>query len=187
MSGPDLGYGSHVAILAAAIMRTTGSVLECGAGDWSTPVVHYTAGSRDVVTADIEGGWLDRVVAYGGGNGSHRFYDVRTRLMPGEPRSVTKDIEAWVAFIRSLNEYWGIAFVDCSPGEARVPIIEALQGRADLIVAHDTEADIPPSGGNYGWKKLEGRFKYISTCKRFRPWTTVYSDKTPFELAECDR
>lgn len=173
----DLGVGSHVPILAAAIARTTGPILECGTGDWSTPLIHALAnGKRGIYSVDTSQEWLDKFTpTYM--SGLHRF-----ALLPhiGDHHQT---IRAWTVFGLSLHEHRdGVCFLDQSPGEARVPMAKAIKGKFKFIVAHDTDADIPPGGGNYGWKELDGYFKYQFTFKDLRPWTTVYSDEEEFVL-----
>lgn len=84
-------------------------------------------------------------------------------------------VEDWAdRIIRECG--FGLAFVDFSPADKRVDAILGLRTRATVIVAHDVEADIPPSPGAYGWKRLEGIFKHEYIFKDVRPWTAVWSD-----------
>jgi hypothetical protein len=156
--------GSHVPILAAAIARTQGPVLECGCGWWSTSLIHLAAAGRSIVSCETDAEWLSKFVVYQRNN--HRFVHVRN----------------WREHPVITSERWSVAFVDCSPGEERIHVIQRLKPYATYIVAHDVDADIPPGGGNYGWKQLEGFFKYEVIFKDVRPWTTVYSDVEEFKL-----
>ena len=56
------GFGSHVRVLAAAAVATTGDVLELGTGFYSTPLLHTIAqaagGTRMIVSTDTDAGWL---------------------------------------------------------------------------------------------------------------------------------
>lgn len=175
----DLGVGSHVPILAAAIARTTGPILECGTGHWSTHMIRWLARGREVNSMDTDKAWLDIFIA---------LYEKPMEMTFSIVRGADQHhglIATWVAYGKSLNaEHYkdGICFLDQSPGEARVPMAKAIKGKFKFIVAHDTEADIPPGGGNYGWKQLDGYFKYQYTFMDVRPWTTVYSDVEEFKL-----
>lgn len=172
----DLGVGSHFPILAAAIARTTGDILECGTGWWSTPLIHALAnGNRKVRSIDSDESWLEKFIPL------YRcdFHTFESLMASGHH----PQIEAWEMLGESLPEYPdGVCFLDQSPGEARVPMAKAIKGKFKFLVAHDVDADIPPGGGNYGWKQLDGFFKYHYIFKDLRPWTAVYSDIEMFSI-----
>lgn len=173
----DLGIASHIAILASAIYRTTGAVLECGLGHWSTHLVHLMSnGKRQVVSLETDSKWLEKFIHLE--SPWHRF-----ACLHGKDEK--RLIQTWIEYAMNLDASAyanGVVFLDQSPGEARVPMAMALKGKAQYIVCHDTQADIPPGGGNYGWKQLDGVFKYAVTYEAVRPWTTIYSDDVEFEL-----
>lgn len=162
------GVGSHFPVLAAAVARTTGPVLECGMGYWSSIMLYLMCkGKRDLLGLDSDPLWAGRFSGL-----------YATGIIQG-------GIDTWVAYCQSLRDdiyQDGVIFVDNAPGEARVPMIIALKGKAKFIVVHDLEADIPPSAGNYGWKQLNGMFRYHTVFKDFRPWTGVFSDVEEFVL-----
>lgn len=171
MYGEDLGVGSHFPVLAAALMRTTGPVLECGVGWWSTPMLHLMCDKkRELVSLDSSREWLNKFTGFV--TETHDF------------GLIDNSIEAWHSYGRSLGDFYkdGVIFLDQSPGESRVPMAKSLKGKFHFLVCHDTCADIPPSGGGYGWEQLEKFFKYQATFREVRPWTTVYSDVEEFTL-----
>ena len=150
----DLGYGSHVAILGGAVLRTTGPVLEIGSGHSSTPFLHEicAAQGRHLVTLELDAAWIEN------------FVDLRT---PGhEVILATTD----VAKSPLLREDWGVVFIDHSPGETRGAVITAARDHAEYVVAHDTEEI-----ANYGMEPSLNAFKYRRDFRRNRPWTTVAS------------
>ena len=173
----DLGVGSHVAVLSAAIARTTGPILECGLGHWSTPLIHLMAnGERHIISLETDVKWLEKFLHLE--RAWHQF-----RTIYGENQK--EQIQAWIEYAQALEDCVfanGVVFLDQSPGEARVPMAMALKGKALYIICHDTCADIPPGGGNYGWAQLDGVFKYAVTYADLRPTTTVYSDEVEFAL-----
>lgn len=177
------GVFSHFPFLALALDRTAGAVLECGAGWGSTPLIHYLSEGRRVMTVETNADWLKPFEPYK--SDSHVFIELVID-------SKTQDqhhglISHWEKFALKMAErQWGVVFLDQSPGEARVPCAIALKNSATYIVCHDTEADIPPSGGNYGWAQLDSHFKFKRTVKRIRPWTTIYSNIQDFPLEACD-
>ena len=159
----DLGVGSHVPILAAAVVRTSGPVLECGMGKWSSHMLHLMCRGRYLRSLETSQDWLER------------FTDYRSPLH--EVSLVSYWREA-----RLEDKHWSVAFVDHAPGEERPDTILRLKDHADFIVVHDWCADRPGSGGNYGWKKLEGVFKYVVEYERTRPVTAILSDVEAFVI-----
>jgi len=164
MNRQDLGYGSHVPILAAAVARTSGPVIELGTGWWSTPMLHMLCKGRYLLSLETEPGWL----------ANFQFMQ--------SPNHIVRQVDDWWKEKDIDEKEWAVAFVDSHPGEMRPGLALRLKERTRFIVAHDTEADIPPSGGNYGWANLKGRFKYEVIYKEVRPWTTIYSDHEEFKL-----
>lgn len=168
----DGGFFSHYVVLSSAIVIAQGKVLEMGCGWGSTPLVHYL--SDDALTIDGDADWLARFECY--------------RSPLHEFRSVEPTVAAWEKLAKKLaaEDHYGVVFLDQAPGEARVPCALALKDSADYIVCHDTCADNPGSGGNYGWRQLDGVFRYQRTMKRMKPWTTVYSNFKDFPIEACD-
>lgn len=160
----DLGVGSHVPVLAAAVAKTTGPVLECGTGWWSTPLLHLMCKDRPLVSLETDREWVEK------------FGQMRS------PMHDLRHVSDWKAVDLIDSVEWSVAFVDNSPGEERIDVIRRLRSKTTFIVAHDTDADIPPSGGNYGWAKINGVFRFQFTYMIVRPWTTVYSDFKEFAL-----
>lgn len=58
----NVSTGSHITLLASAVLATTGDVLELGTGFFSTPLLHSmvksTRGSRTIVSTDTDASWL---------------------------------------------------------------------------------------------------------------------------------
>lgn len=162
-------YGSHYPILAATVAKTKGPVLEMGAGDWSTPMLHYMckAMGRTLHTVETNAQWLERFKEYEGPG--HQL----TYLAPDD----------WLAV---LPDRFGVIFIDGSPGEMRHVWIQRLQSKAHFIVAHDSEKDYQVAS-NYMYEKVRPLFKYVNEFQRFRPYTVVLSDEEPFEIDEVDR
>ena len=62
---PDrAGFGTHLKLLAVAALLTRGDILEMGAGDFSTEVLHdivrMDEECRKLVTADSNKEWIDK-------------------------------------------------------------------------------------------------------------------------------
>ena len=171
---PDLGVGSHQAVLAAAIARTAGPIVECGVGHFSTAMVHLLGRGRQILSLETDAEWLGKFAHLKSAN--HRM-----ELVPflGHHEAIAE----WERIGREMEPTQdGVIFLDQSPGEARVPMAKAIKGKFKYLVAHDTEADIPPGGGNYMWRRLNGVFRFEVVYKDVRTWTTVYSDEEEFAL-----
>lgn len=173
----DLGYFSHFPVLAAAIRRAPGPILEMGCGHGSTHLIHLLAGGDEVRTFDSDTEWLGRFSAI---YGSDRHLFAHVNFPVGDVRAA---IATWsaIAELYSRRPY-AVAFLDMAPGEARVPVAKILKDSVTYLVCHDTEADDPPGGGNYGWRELDATFRYRSRFERLRPFTTVYSNVREFDL-----
>lgn len=162
----DLGVGSHVPFLAAAVARTKGLVAEFGTGWWSTPLLHWMcAGRRPLISYETDREWLEVM----------RQFD--------HPDHILVHVSKWDDV--PIPDGIAVAFVDCSEDSThqrhhRPALVKRLKGKAHFIVCHDTEADIRPAAGDYGWSQLDSLFKYEFTFQGIRPWTTVYSDVEQF-------
>ena len=164
-----MSYNSHYSVLAGVVAGTQGPILELGAGDGSTPMLHYIASTMDrpILTADTNAEWLAKYVGYG--THLHTF----------------KFVEGWKEF-KDPFERIGCIFIDCAPGEAREHLARRYKNRADFVVCHDSEKDYA-SGGNYQYEKVIPEFKHVSEFRRFRPYTLIMSNVRNFHIPECDR
>lgn len=164
-------YVTHIPVLAAAVARTSGPVLELGAGWGSTPMLHLMCHqtTRHLTTLETD----------------ERFFELFGRLQ--SPLHELRQIESWTddPTIES-RPYWGLAFVDCAPGEERAGLISRLRGRCRLIVAHDSETDLG-AGGNYGYEAVKEGFRYTAEYRLMRPYTLVLSEDMPFDLDPAER
>ena len=148
---------THIALLAATVARSKGAVIELGCGHFSTPLLHHLCKGRRLVSVDHDPSWVDQ------------FRDLQTK--DHELLCVT----AWERVDLTNANGWDVAFVDCAPAEARVPLILRLLDRARQIVIHDTEHSL------YGYERIWPLFKYRYDDKRLGPWTSVVSNVEAFE------
>jgi len=146
-------YVSHVPLLLAAMARSSGPVLELGAGLGSTPALHGACAlaRRRLVTLDSDPLWLAKFAGYG--RDWHAMRLVRS-----------------FADLPEYGEPWGLVLVDHGEARLRGASIAALR-HAELLVVHDT--DYPQL---YGYEPVLSEFRYRYDWKRMYPQTTIVSD-----------
>ena len=159
----DANWGTHQTPLIAAIVHTSGPILELGCGDFSTPLLHAvcSVNQRTLLSADADKKWLrlflDLETPW------HKFIYVPVFENPNNPQArewdqVGKDV------------HWSIVFIDHSPGSRRATDIQRLRTHTDIFVVHDTEKPYK----NY--KPVLANFKYKFVYKRYKKQTTLVSD-----------
>ena len=143
------GWGSHLPALVHYVLRTRGPVLELGAGQWSTPVLHAmcAAGGRKLVTAEEDAAWRMKLAGDLAGEG-HEFL---------------------ASYGRAINRagYWSVVLIDHAMDRRQADLL-ALGGRADVLVCHDTNCV------KYGWDF--SRFRHRRDWADLSPTTTAVSD-----------
>lgn len=162
-------YGTHFPILAAAISRSKGAILELGCGDYSTPLIHYAAAHRYVLSADTDRAWITKFAEGYACPRRHEF----------------QHVEDWKRFSIPPIDF-GVAFIDCAPGEARHELAVRVAHRAQWVILHDSETDYG-SGGNYMYDRAKPHFKYVTEFRRFRPYTLIMSNVAGFPIETVDQ
>jgi hypothetical protein len=154
--------GTHFPILAAAVARTKGLVVECGVGDYSTPLLHFMCAQeqRVLISYETSAEWLELFSQY---------------RAPWHAMVALKDWQDCWGFGGDESEI-GVAFIDCAPGNMRPFLAERFSQRAHYIVCHDLEAY------GDGWPSIEGVFKYTTIWKQYPTWTGVFSNFEEFKL-----
>jgi predicted O-methyltransferase YrrM len=166
-------YGTHFPMLADAVMTFGGPVLELGAGHYSTPMLHYLCRGRyALVTVDNDNEWLRQFRNYE--VDSHHKFELAT------------DWKTWVQTPTATNVVWGVVFIDCKPGEERAALVKHFLDHAQVVIAHDTETDYDV-GGNYQYEPVFKQAKYRADFCRYRPYTTLVSNRVNYTVSECDR
>ena len=150
-------YGTHLPMLIHAVMNSSGPVLECGCGHWSTPVLHELCRvqERELVTVDNDPKWLEEF---------QRFRSSNHTLVY---------VEDWEEIYPRLQEDWGVVFIDCHPPKARGELLERAHG-AEYVVAHDTEHFEQEW---YGWHTRLVRYRHWYEDRTSFPYTSVLSDR----------
>jgi len=144
-------YGTHIPALVAALMATTGPVLELGSGNLSTPLLHAVSFKRPVETVEHDRRWGKRFEA-----------------MATDRHAITL-IDDWSEWCdRAAAKKWDVVLLDCEPWEIRIMLAEYLRDMAKLIVVHDSEQAM--------WNGVLDTFKYRRTDRSMLPNTAIVSD-----------
>lgn len=155
--------GSHREPLAYAVSHTEGPVLELGAGDFSTPMLHeLCCPGRLVVTMDSKAEWLNRFRYLESERHVFRLVDPPT-------------LDGWRIVLPGILGEAGrfsVALIDHSPADARNATAEIVRPFCDVLVVHDLWRGT-------GMKPLTASLlqaKYSRKYSRSRPATGVLSD-----------
>lgn len=149
----DEGYFSHIPLLAAAMTKTSGPVLELGAGLGSTLLLHGLCGAmgRSLLTVDSNSLWLEKFI--------------NLRRSWHELKLVNDFLE-----LPEYSQHWGLVFIDHGICLQRGVSLEALKD-VDMVLCHDTchyfLYNYQPAINSY---KYRWNYKPAST-----PMTTVVS------------
>lgn len=156
-------YSTFLPVLMEAVNRTSGDVLELGAGVFSTPVLHWMCkkGKRRLVTIENDEKWFN-------------FSRWRFRFGSNQPvqhRFVF--VKNWDDAERYINKEWDVVLIDHSPSERRIVEIEKLANLAKYIVVHDADSF---QEKNYHYSKIFPLFKYRYDFTEVEPATMVLSN-----------
>lgn len=176
-------YATHQQALITAVARTTGSVLELGAGHYSTPVLSALCGTarRFLVTAEHEENWLAEFKHLE--NYRHALQHVTDWATWDEWPAWAGAVQARANHVLALDEVepvkiavpgvrrWGVAFIDHGIAHLRGPCIEKLRDTTEVFVVHDTE-----QMKMYGYDAVLPKFKYAITARTRWPYTSIVSD-----------
>ena len=174
MPSNDLGVYSHFPVLAAALAKTTGPVLELGMGWGSTPLLHTVcrAQNRTLASFETDRRWMDQFSFLEGGEVGTRTHHMYF-------------IEDWLkGFPWATAGPYGVALIDCAPGEIRKDLALRLKGHAKFILLHDALSDPPHGAGDYRYDEIIPKFKYHEYYGVLRPPSLILSDFEPFGLSE---
>ncbi len=142
-------FGTHQPLLFAACLSTQGSIVELGAGFYSTPFIHALtlAQGRDAYTVETQAGYLNFMSGYV--SDRHRLWLFDEEIERGPNGKVVlgdgRKARIVEAQARYLEQRFGrmtdisVVFVDHSPGFLRQPAVAWFADRTEFIVVHDTE------------------------------------------------
>jgi hypothetical protein len=150
-------YATHQPSLAMAVVKTSGAILELGAGHYSTPLLHALAGgTRTLLTVDNSYGWLEEFRALA--TAWHTLLHARD----------------WKSGILPLAESpWSVCLIDNEPYTLRGWSIDLLRKNTEVFVVHDSEPQ-HDNNDNFGYSIL-CNFRYRRNDRRM-PRTTIVSE-----------
>lgn len=161
-------YGTHIPLLAATLARLSelgnSPVVEFGCGHYSTSLISaFTRLSgRGHIIVETDREWLYKTVS-------------PSVLSHARVRVVGHSYEA----IPLLPDGMSLAFVDCEATNfARARVLSDLQGRADVVVIHDTE---PTNEKLYSLSPQMAEYRYRYTDTSRVPHTTILSNTYPVD------
>lgn len=163
----DGNWGTHVVPLISAVINSKGPILELGAGDYSTPLLHALCKKehRFLLSTDTDKQWLEL------------FRDLETTYHKLHYVSVYEDDkmlnpkpEKWDDI--GNDQFWGVVLVDHRPAERRRVEIERLKKNTNIFVVHDSEQL------SYQYEDIFATFKYRYDYSRYRSRTTLISNET---------
>ena len=160
---PDCG--THMSMFLTAVMYTGGPILELGAGDYSTPLLHAVC-SRDkryLVTADTSMNLLSNFIDLQRSWHAFHYVPVYEDDWASNPKP-----DRWDHVGGETD--WSVVIINHRPGERRVKDIERLRPHTEIFVIHDTQER------GYGYDSILGSFKYGYRDERYATQTIMVSD-----------
>lgn len=148
MSHPAPGT-THIPLLTRAVLRSTGPILECGAGYFSTPLLFEMAlaSGRTLITVEDAPEYAALARSY-----EHPLHQV-----------LEGSYDHTLRHLRQESGSFGVLFLDHSDA-GRKDYLAAIGDRAQYVVIHDTD----------GGSQFPGH-PYRYDDRRQTPWTTLLS------------
>jgi hypothetical protein len=178
-------FGTHQALLVAALAATHGPIVEMGGGYYSTPLVSAFSGIQGRTAYTLETGEFvyDKLKPYHSGlhqvllMPGYRFDQIGKFTSDGTPNAKVKERQReylevfWKDHQANGGGRFSVAFIDQAPGFLRTPAIEFFRDKADFVMTHDSEHvehyHLEPLISSFG-----SRFDYDV----FRPNSVILSD-----------
>jgi hypothetical protein len=150
--------------LFAALLSTTGPVLELGMGHGSTPILHEFCKdtNRLLCSWDSDPAWVSKFTS---------FESPLHKVLCCDGNWDNPQIDL------PPSGKWSVVLIDHAPGERRKVDIERLAHKAEIIIAHDTE---PDADGGY---KMQGplnsflyKAEFVNQIAIEGAWSTMVSN-----------
>lgn len=138
-------YSTHLEALVRTALETTGSILELGCGDYSTPILHAICKAQN------------------------RLYKVQSSTPEWACRYKDVELVDWETWTPPEGP-WGMVFMDSDEKTwNRVKRIPSLKGFTNTVVVHDADVMMQREG----WPKAAESFPDITIFQTYKPWTAV--------------
>lgn len=162
----DLNWGSHLPVLMKVMGISSGSVLEMGAGLYSTPFLYWMCKDQKRRFTSYENNfdWWKMV---------WNIHDIKKEpiINKGIDRLTSANyVSNWDD--ADIERPWGIVLIDHSPSRRRIIDIKRVAKLADYVVVHDTQRNFKFCNIS----DINALFKYRYDYKKAIPWTTVFSN-----------
>ena len=147
-------YTTHMGVLVKVLLASRGTVVECGGGIFSTPLLHWMCKfmDRELITYENE----------------PDYYAFERQFQSRQHR--IRFVEDWDKI--SIPKHCGMVFIDHHPPKRRMVETLRFKDVADYIVIHDTERE----SREYNRPEVFKQFKYRYDWKDCKPWTSVVSN-----------
>jgi hypothetical protein len=153
-------WGNHIPTLIRSLQITTGNVIECGCGFFSTPLLHWMCFDTNRKLYSYEGNEV--------------WYNLFSRF--NNTNHTIEYVDDWETI--DLNIPASVAVVDHQPDDRRWKEVIKLS-HVEIIVLHDADKNFP-NGKKFdlscGYNNLKGVFKYQYVYSKSRPYTAVVSN-----------
>ena len=187
-------FGTHQALLVAAIAQTGGPIIEIGGGWYSTPLINAlaTAQRRRAYTMEtgeyvynilqkfnseihsirlMEGFHFDRLGKFNAQGKSNEHHKELQRIILD---NFINDQTSKISTPSSSSPMFSVAFVDQSPGFLREPAIRFFADKAEFVITHDSE-----HVNHYHLEPTMSSFKYRWDFRLHRPNSVILSNFRP--------
>jgi len=150
-------YSTHIPVTALALHRTAAlfpdlPIMECGCGDYSSPMIKLLADDRTYVIYSADPSWASKYT---------NLAD-EIRNVPLAAPKQWQDVD--------FQEGWGLCLMDSEESVVnRAGRIPDLLGRSKVVVMHDAREDQIPDA------------LYAVVFTAYRPWTWIGSNEVNVE------
>ena len=160
------GYATHAPLLAWAVTRTSGPVLELGAGWYSTPLLHELVArqGRLLITCESEADWLKRFAAWHANDHAH------VHVPDWDWDALPESVRAAV-----LEQDYGLVLIDHAPADQRIVDAERFWPRCQVMVMHDVQAPI----AGQAWRRIRNKAERSRVYDKLTPHTGVAWKRQP--------
>jgi len=146
-------WTTHMGVLVKALSLSQGTVLELGAGLYSTPILHWICKEQNRKLITYENDPLFHKLARSFRSPNHKI----------------KWVDSWDDM--DFKSRYGVVFIDHHPEGRRGTDVINFKDSAEYIIVHDSNRV-----EKYNLEEAFDDFKYVHTWKECKPWVTIASN-----------